>query len=80
MSVPGDIQSLAESESGIASHRQAAVNYIVSMFTGNSELLPLYQEAAQSMEEAKFVRNHWRLVKKSRRRSATSSYPQKRLL
>ena len=63
-SIPDDIESLVESNSGVGIYRQAAVNYIVKMFTGDWELLALYQEATQSMDEAKFVRNHQRLLKK----------------
>ncbi|KAH8782071.1 hypothetical protein BGZ57DRAFT_926059 [Hyaloscypha finlandica] len=62
-SIPDDIESLVESNSGMANYRQAAVNYIVKMFTSDPELLALYQEATQSMDEAKFVRNHRRLLK-----------------
>lgn len=63
-SISDDIESLVESQSAMADYRQAAVNYIVSKFAANSGLLALYQEAAQSMGEAKFVRNHRRLLKK----------------
>ncbi|KAF7555193.1 hypothetical protein G7Z17_g2358 [Cylindrodendrum hubeiense] len=63
-SISDDIESLAESQSAIANYREAAVKYIVSKFAANSGLLALYQEAAQSMGEAKFVRNHRRLLKR----------------
>jgi hypothetical protein len=62
-SIPDDIESLAESNSRLANYQQAAVNYIVKMFTGDQELFGLYQEATQLMNEAKFVRNHQRLLK-----------------
>ncbi|KAL4861675.1 hypothetical protein BDV12DRAFT_179897 [Aspergillus spectabilis] len=63
-SIPDDIESLVESNSGLINYQQAAVNYIVKTFTGDQELLILYQEAIQLMDEAKFVRNHRRLLKK----------------
>lgn len=63
-SIYDDIESLAESNSGKADYQQAAVSYIVTMFTSDPELLALYQEATQSMDEARFVRNHRRLLKK----------------
>jgi hypothetical protein len=62
-SIPDDIQSLVESNSGLVNYQHAAVNYIVKMFTGDQELLDLYHEATQLMDEAKFVKNHQRLLK-----------------
>jgi tetratricopeptide (TPR) repeat protein len=63
-SIPDDVDSLAESTSGMVHYRQAAVNYIVKIFTADSELVALYQEATHSMDKAKFVENHRRLLKR----------------
>lgn len=63
-SMPDDIKSLVESNSGEENYRQAAVNFIVRMFTNDVEVSALYQEATQSIGEAKFVRNHQRLLKR----------------
>jgi len=63
-SVPDDIQSLVESTSGAGNYRQAAVNYIVKMFTSDVELLALYQEATERISGVKFVKSHERLLKK----------------
>ncbi|KAI8666162.1 hypothetical protein NCS57_00840200 [Fusarium keratoplasticum] len=63
VSISSDIDSLAEPNSAMATFRHAAVTYVVSMLTRNPELLTLYKEATQSMGEAKFVRNHRRLLK-----------------
>ncbi|KAM0292373.1 hypothetical protein ACHAPM_011755, partial [Fusarium culmorum] len=63
-SVSDDIDSLAEPDLGAANFRHAAVAYIVSMLTGNPELLSLYKQASRSMTKVKFVRNHRRLLKK----------------
>lgn len=63
-SASDDIASLAESQPGMTNYRYAAVSYLVGMFIGNSELLGLYQKAAQNISHAKFVRNHTRLLKK----------------
>ncbi|KAF5669923.1 Nephrocystin-3 [Fusarium denticulatum] len=63
-SISDDINSLAVPNVESADFRHAAVTYIVSMFMGDPELLTLYKQANQSMREAKFVRNHRRLLKK----------------
>ncbi|KAL3962979.1 hypothetical protein ACCO45_004502 [Purpureocillium lilacinum] len=63
-SVTDDIGSLTESTSTMLGHREAATNYFVKKFTDDSELLALYQDAAERMDEARFVRNHRRLLKR----------------
>ncbi|QKX54876.1 uncharacterized protein TRUGW13939_01966 [Talaromyces rugulosus] len=62
-STADDINSLAETDPGAANYQQVAVKYIVKTFTDDFELLALYQEAAKTMGEATFVRNHRRLLK-----------------
>ncbi|KAJ6444716.1 carbohydrate-binding module family 21 [Purpureocillium lavendulum] len=63
-SITDDIGSLAESTSTLVRHREAAINYFVKKFTDDPELLALYQDAAERMNEARFVRNHRRLLKR----------------
>ncbi|KAK0648533.1 hypothetical protein B0T16DRAFT_116542 [Cercophora newfieldiana] len=61
-SVDGDIASLAESTSS-APYRQAAIEFLVKTFTDDTELLALYRDAIRRTDEAKFIRNHTRLLK-----------------
>jgi len=63
-SIPGNINSLVESTSGVIHYQQAIVNYIVKIFTDNLELLALYQEATHRIGKAKFVKNNRRLLKR----------------
>jgi hypothetical protein len=63
-SVSDDIDSLAEPNLKVADFRHAAVTYFVSLLTESPETLALYEQASQRMGEAKFVRNHRRLLKK----------------
>jgi hypothetical protein len=58
-----DIFSTAESSSTSPTFRQAAVDYLVTTFTDDEELLGLYQEATRCMDEPRFIRNHRRLLK-----------------
>lgn len=62
-SVPDDIASLAESTSDLEVYRQPAANYLIKKFTDDSELVSLYQDLTKRMGEARFVRNHTRLLK-----------------
>ena len=62
-SVPDDIESHVDSDSGASNYRNAAVNYIVKAFTGDSDLLALYLEANQLLDTTRFLRNHRRLLK-----------------
>lgn len=63
LSIEDEIESQAESSSGREDYRQAAVDYIVTEFTSDPELFALYRDGSQRMGEAKFVRNHRRLLK-----------------
>jgi tetratricopeptide (TPR) repeat protein len=63
-SVSDDVSSLAESKyDKMVDIRHAAMAYFVSTLTGIPGLLSLYERAAKVMSEAKFVRNHRRLLK-----------------
>jgi hypothetical protein len=48
-------------------YQQAAVIYIVKTLTGDSELLALYEKAAQIMSKDRFMRNHVRSLRKLHR-------------
>ncbi|KAG4259275.1 hypothetical protein FPRO03_12951 [Fusarium proliferatum] len=63
-SVSDDINSLAEEKyDKMASIRHAAMTYFVSTLAGIPGLLSLYEKAVKVMDEAKFVRNHRRMLK-----------------
>lgn len=62
-SIPDDIESLAGPKHEMAKIRQVAVSYFVRTLIENLELLYLFEEAARRMGEARFVRNHRRLLK-----------------
>jgi nucleoside phosphorylase/tetratricopeptide (TPR) repeat protein len=59
-SIADDIQSLDGSPSETET---AVVSYVVKTLTADSQLFGLYREATQRLEEAKFIRNHRRLLK-----------------
>ncbi|EXL39037.1 hypothetical protein FOCG_18340 [Fusarium oxysporum f. sp. radicis-lycopersici 26381] len=63
ISLPDDIGSRAEPEYNVTKFRHAAVTYLVNTLAGDSELLALYREATQKIQEARFVDNHRRLLK-----------------
>ena len=63
LSVNEDIESLASSASTSPESRETAVNVFIKGCTDDDELLAMYQEAASRMDEARFVRNHTRLLK-----------------
>jgi tetratricopeptide (TPR) repeat protein len=63
LSIDEDISSTAESDSTSSSFREAAADYVVKTFTDDKELLALYEDATQRLDEARFVRNHRRLLK-----------------
>lgn len=58
-----DIESRAETHSWAGNYLEAAVNFVVDVFARDIELLALYQQAMTGMNEAKFIRNHQRLLK-----------------
>ncbi|KFG83029.1 hypothetical protein MANI_117229 [Metarhizium anisopliae] len=63
-SIADDIGSLVESTSTMPDHREAAINYLVKKFTDDPELLSLYRNGNKCIDEARFVRNHRRLLKR----------------
>lgn len=63
VSMDEDILSTAESNSFYSEARQAAGDYLVGKFTDDDELRTLYQEAMNELDEARFIRNHRRLLK-----------------
>lgn len=63
-SLDEDIASLAETTTTTLESREAAANFLVKKLTDDDGLLSLYQEASRRMGEAKFVRNHRRLLKR----------------
>jgi len=63
-SVHEDIASLIENTTATPESREAAANFLVKKLTDDNELLSLYQEAVRRMGEARFVRNHRRLLKR----------------
>ncbi|RDW58642.1 hypothetical protein BP6252_13118 [Coleophoma cylindrospora] len=63
LSINEDISSMAGSDSNLGAFHEAAANYLVKNFTDDGEILALYQEAMQKLDEARFVRNHRRLLK-----------------
>jgi nucleoside phosphorylase/tetratricopeptide (TPR) repeat protein len=63
-SISDDINSLAEAKyDKMANIRHAAMTYFVSTLAGIPGLLSLYEKAVKVMDEAKFVRNHRRMLK-----------------
>ena len=63
ISLNDDIHSLAESTSAVEERRVAA-SYIVQKLTDDPELLVLYQDAIRKTNEARFIRNNRRLLKR----------------
>ena len=63
LSVDDDIASRADSHSTPPESREAAANFLVKKFVDDNDLLSMYQEAARQLDEARFVRNHRRLLK-----------------
>lgn len=62
-SMDGSIASSIDSTTTSSQHQEAAVDYIARKFIDDPELLRLYQESFRRFDEAKFVRNHMRLLK-----------------
>lgn len=59
-----DIQSQDGSNSTRWEVREAAANYLADMLTKDPNLGPLYEEAFKSLDDARFVRNHGRLLRR----------------
>ncbi|KAF4912142.1 Vegetative incompatibility protein HET-E-1 [Colletotrichum viniferum] len=61
---PEDIQSQDGSNSTRWAVKEAAANYLADMLINNPKLGPLYEEALKGLNDARFVRNHGRLLKR----------------
>ncbi|KAF3810140.1 hypothetical protein GCG54_00002592 [Colletotrichum gloeosporioides] len=59
-----DIQSQDEANPTRWEVKGAAVNYLADMLTKYPNLGPLYEEAFKSLDDARFVRNHGRLLRR----------------
>jgi ankyrin repeat protein len=63
-SVDVDIDSMNGSETSPLEMRVAAVHYLLQKLTNDQELWLLYQTAVKCLDEARFIRNNTRLLKR----------------